>query len=73
MLARINKAEVALPANVWMDLSAENTPKYADFLRQTRVELTEQGVYNKQGLKLLKRIRCKLNAADQECTMPTEN
>lgn len=73
VLARINKAEVDLPASVWMDLSAENTPKYAEFLRQTRVELAEQGIYNKQGLKLLKRIRCKLNAADPECTMPTES
>ncbi|KGM40770.1 hypothetical protein JY96_13900 [Aquabacterium sp. NJ1] len=73
VLARINKAEADLPASVWMDLSAENTPKYAEFLRQTRVELAEQGIYNEQGLKLLKRIRCKLNPADQECTMPTEN
>lgn len=73
VLARINKAEADLPASVWMDLSAENTPKYAEFLRQTRVELAEQGIYNKQGLKLLKRIRCKLNPADQECSMPTES
>lgn len=72
VLARITRAEVELPANVWMDLSAENTPKYAEFLRETRVELAEQGVYNKQGLKLLKRIRCKLNAADTECSMPSE-
>jgi hypothetical protein len=72
VLARISKAEADLPASVWMDLSPENTPKYATFLRDTRVELTTQGVYNKQGLKLLKRIRCKLNAADQECSMPIE-
>ncbi|HEX5355564.1 MAG TPA: putative solute-binding protein [Aquabacterium sp.] len=72
VLARVNKAEAELPASVWMELSAENTPKYAEFLRQTRVELIEQGIYNKQGLKLLKRIRCKINPADSECTMPTE-
>lgn len=73
VLARITKAEAELPASVWMELSAENTPKYAAFLREARIELTEQGIYNKQGLKLLKRIRCKLNAADTECTMPTES
>jgi hypothetical protein len=26
----------------------------------------------KHGLQLLERIRCKRNAADTECTMPTE-
>jgi hypothetical protein len=72
VMARVNKAEAELPASVWMDLSPENTPKYAAFLRDTRVELINQGVYNKQGLKLLKRIRCKLNPADQECSMPIE-
>lgn len=72
VLLRVNKAEADLPASVWMELSADNTPKYAEFLRQTRVELADQGIYNKQGLKLLKRIRCKLNPADAECTMATE-
>jgi hypothetical protein len=72
VMARVNKAEAELPPSIWMDLSPENTPKYAAFLRDTRVELIKQGIYNKQGLKLLKRIRCKLNPADQECSMPIE-
>ncbi|MDO9236843.1 MAG: DUF6091 family protein [Aquabacterium sp.] len=72
VLARTNKAEADIPASAWMDLSAENTPLYAKFLRDTRVELADQGIYNKQGLKLLKRIRCKLNPSDQECSQPTE-
>lgn len=72
VLARISKAEADVPASAWMDLSAENTPRYAAFLRDTRVELAEQGIYNKQGLKLLKRIRCKLSASDPECALSTE-
>lgn len=72
VLARVKQAEADVPASAWMDLSAEHTPLYAAFLKEARVELAEQGVYNKQGLKLLKRIRCKLNASDPDCTQPTE-
>ncbi|MES2091163.1 MAG: putative solute-binding protein [Pseudomonadota bacterium] len=72
MLGVIQKAENAIPASAWMDLSPENTPLYAQFLRETRIELAEQGLYNKRGLKMLKRIRCKLNAADPECVSPSE-
>jgi hypothetical protein len=72
VLARINKAEADVPAQAWMELSADNTQRYANFLRDTRIELAELGVYNKPGLKVLKRIRCKVNPSDPECAMPTE-
>jgi hypothetical protein len=41
-------------------------------LREGRVEIAEAGFYDKRTLKVLKRIRCDMNASDPECTNPAE-
>jgi len=68
----VHRAEAEVPAALWMDPPAEQAGQYAAFFRDTRLTLAEEGYYSKAGLKLMKRIRCKLQSADAECTMPTE-
>jgi hypothetical protein len=68
----VRKAEADIPAALWMDLPAEQLPRYAQYMREARVELAEQGLYDKQGLKLLKRIRCKVEPSDADCATASE-
>ena len=39
---------------------------------QARIAIAQKGLYDKRGLKVLKRIRCHVNPVDQECTTKAE-
>lgn len=65
-------AEKTIPANVWLDLGADNNLKYTLMLRESRIELAKKGMYNKTGLKILKKVRCSINPADSECASNSE-
>lgn len=68
----IDAAELSIPADTWMDLGATDGGKYTLMLRESRIDIAKQGLYNKTGLKVLKRVRCSLNAADSECATKSE-
>ncbi len=68
----IKQADASIPPGVWMDLSAENSYKYTLMLRESRIEIAQKGLYDKRGLKVIKKIRCNVNPADPECTTKSE-
>lgn len=68
----IQLAEKGIPASAWDDLPAENVPKYVLMLREARMDIAKQGLYNKQGLNIIKRARCSINPADAECATKDE-
>ena len=72
-MALIKKAEKDIPAATWGDLTPENMIKYTIMLRDSRIAIAEQGVYDKTGLKIIKRVRCSISAADSECSLNTES
>jgi hypothetical protein len=71
-LSIVQTAEKGIPAKLWDDLPPENIPKYVLMFRESRIEIAKQGIYNKQGLNIIKRVRCQINAADAECASKTE-
>lgn len=68
----IQQAEKGIPAAMWDDLPAESIPKYVIMFRESRIDIAKQGIYNKQGLNIIKRARCSINGADAECATKTE-
>lgn len=68
----IRKAEAELPAKVWMEIPPKDLTRYIQLLRDGRVEIAEEGLYDKRALKILKRIRCDLSPTDPECTSSAE-
>ena len=68
----IEVAEKGVPANMWVDLPPENIPKYVQMFREARIEIANQGIYNKRGLNIVKRARCDVNPSDAECASKTE-
>lgn len=69
----IEKAERDIPASTWGDLTPDNMIKYTIMLRDSRIAIADEGVYDKPGLKIIKRVRCTVNPADSECSSNTEN
>jgi hypothetical protein len=71
-LRLIKAAENGIPANLWQDLPADAVPKYVLMFRESRIEIAKQGLYNKQGLNVIKRARCSINPSDAECATKAE-
>ncbi|MBE02292.1 putative solute-binding protein [Marinobacter lutaoensis] len=63
----IAKAEADIPASVWMTLPQEDTAEYDKMLRQVRLSLLADGVYDERAIKLMKAIRCRVDASRAEC------
>jgi hypothetical protein len=71
-LQLIKQADASIPPGVWMDLSTENAYKYTLMLRESRIDIAKQGLYDQQGLRIIKRVRCNVNPADPECATKSE-
>jgi hypothetical protein len=68
----VKQADASVPASTWMELSAENAYKYTLMLRESRVDIAQKGLYDKRGLKVIKKVRCTVNPADPECATKSE-
>jgi len=68
----INNSEKDIPANQWMDLSPADKDKYTRLMREARLQLTREGVYDKNMMHLLKNLRCHLDASNPECNEQDE-
>ena len=71
-LKLIKTAEAGIPAQYWDELPAESVPKYVIMFRESRIDIAEKGLYDKRGLKVIKKIRCNVNPGDPECSTRSE-
>jgi hypothetical protein len=66
--AAADKAEATIPSNAWINIPAADQAKYDEMFRDVRVELRDKHkVYDGKALKLLRKIRCKVDGARAEC------
>lgn len=66
-LEHIVTAEKNIPEKYWVDLPADKHTKYKEMLRQVRLELRDEGIYDKRMLKILFKLRCKSDPGHYEC------
>ncbi|RZI84780.1 MAG: hypothetical protein EOP38_07665 [Rubrivivax sp.] len=71
-MSMIKNADAGIPSAAWIDLPPENAQKYNLMLRESRLDIASKGIYDKQGLRVIKKVRCTVNPADAECTTKTE-
>lgn len=69
----LGKMKAEIPAKYWMNVAAADQPGYQKMMRESRINLTKQGVYNKQMMKLLWQFRCKQSPSNFECSLQDEN
>lgn len=72
LLQLIRKAERDIPDALWIDFDPQDTYRYALMLQDARLDITRQGIYDKRGMRILKKIRCHINPADAECKTKSE-
>lgn len=64
----LQSAENDIPTQLWMDLSAEDKVKYSRMLREARIRMTKDGIYDPSMMNLLKKVRCKHEPSNEECS-----
>lgn len=70
--AMIKRLEMGVPSKIRMNFSAEDKTKYQKLLREGRLNLTKQGVYDAIMMSVLKRARCTVERTNFECTLNGE-
>ena len=72
LIQLVKKSEADLPQSMWVDLNPENTYRYTLMLQEARIDIAQQGLYDKRGLKIIKKVRCHVNPTDAECKSKSE-
>lgn len=62
----------AIPAKYWMDLPANDRAKYQQMMREARLQMTKEGLYDARMMAVLKRVRCKHAPSNYECALSDE-
>lgn len=68
----INKLEAAIDPKYWLDISANDKLGYTKLMREGRIDLTNEGIYNKKMMGLLKKVRCTQDPNSFECSLSGE-
>ncbi|HEX4939169.1 MAG TPA: putative solute-binding protein, partial [Candidatus Kapabacteria bacterium] len=68
----IDKSEKEIDARYWLDLPTAEKQKYERMMREARMQLTREGVYDPKMMAILKKVRCKLDPANFECALKDE-
>lgn len=68
----INRSEKEIPESQWLELTPADKDKYTKMMREVRIQLTKDGTYDKDMMKLLKNLRCKMEPQNFECALNDE-
>jgi hypothetical protein len=68
----VEKETNEIDPKYWIDLSDDAKQQYSGMLRDVRIQLRDQGVYDGKMLKLMRKLRCKANPVAAECVEKLE-
>ncbi len=68
----IDETEQAIDPKYWMDVNASDKPGYVKLMRESRIQMTKEGFYDKRMMTFLKKIRCQFDPTNYECSLTDE-
>lgn len=68
----VKRLEAGIPAKYIVQLPKEDEVRYQKILREGRINLTKQGVYDPVMMSVLKRARCTVERTSFECSLGGE-
>ncbi|HEX4879940.1 MAG TPA: putative solute-binding protein [Limnobacter sp.] len=63
----VDTSEQQVPAAAWLDIPEADKAKYEVLMRESRIQMTQDGFYDPEMTKILKKVRCKIDGALGEC------
>lgn len=70
--AFVDKIEREIPQKYWMDVPEADKPGYAKIMREARIRMTKEGLYDAEMMNILKRVRCAQQPSNYECALKDE-
>ena len=71
-ISAANDAESEIPSSAWLKMGESEKAEYGVAMREARINMRDQGIYDKNMLTLLRVQRCELNPKDAECSLKQE-
>ena len=68
----VDRLEKNIPEKYWMDIPEGDKPGYMKIMREARIQMTKEGYYNAEMMKILKKIRCGQTPSNFECSLNDE-
>lgn len=68
----VQRLEAGVPKKYFFSLNDDDKMKYQKILRDGRIELTRQGIYDPTMMSVLKRARCTVERTNFECSLTGE-
>ncbi|ENX23404.1 hypothetical protein F892_02655 [Acinetobacter vivianii] len=68
----VDKIEANIPDKFWLKLNESDKPGYVRLMREARIQMTKEGFYDKDMMKLLKQVRCSQEPSNYECALKDE-
>jgi hypothetical protein len=70
--AMVQRVEATIPSKYRMELDKDAKEKYQKLLRDARMDLTQQGIYDPTMITVLKKARCTIERTNFECSLGGE-
>lgn len=64
----INNAREAVPEKWWIRIPEEDEKGYNALLREARISMTKDGLFSKDMMTLLRKVRCRIEPGRAECS-----
>lgn len=68
----VDKVESEIPTKFWMDIREAEKPGYIKIMREARIQMTKEGYYDPEMMRILKKIRCSGAPNHYECALNDE-
>ena len=72
MVDMVHTAESAIPQQYWVNIPVDRQNEYDEFMRQSRISLMNEGLYDARALKLMRKVRCHHEPTAGECVESPE-
>lgn len=70
--ALIKRSEAEIPPQFWLEVPGYEIDGYEAIMRDARVRLAKEGHYDPDMLRFLKRVRCRYEPEEAECSLDDE-
>ena len=68
----VGESEADIEKKYWMQIPAADQEKYIIMMRESRIALTNEGIYDKRMMSVLKKVRCQVEPSNAECAQKLE-
>lgn len=68
----VDKTEGSIAEKYWMNVPEADKPGYAKIMREARIRMTKEGLYDADMMNILKRVRCAQQPSHYECSLKDE-